>query len=279
MATSITPLPFGTARIAVLPMYDAPHLRAANDELWGWLAAWLGMRIDGVPATLDRGIGHAESWQDPRLLLGQACEYPLATRYGQYVLPLMTPTYDAPGCGAGTYRSQIVVRRDDTVSSLAGLRGRICAVNEADSNSGMNLLRAALAPVAGGRCMFREVILTGAHAASAQAVAEGTADVAAIDCVTWAHLGDASPELTGRLRVLDQTPASPALPFVTSRRFRGSDPRALRTGLAAAMDAPELAACRRTLRLVAVEHAAGDDFATVRGYAARAAELGYPVLC
>ena len=280
MATDPLPPEFANAPIAVLPMYDAPHLRAATDGLWHWLAFWLAADgVGGVPEILDRGIGHAESWEDPRLLLGQACEYPLATGYGEYVVPLVTPTYDAPGCGVGTYCSQIVVRRDDTVSSLAGLRGRICAVNEPDSNSGMNLLRAALAPVAGGRCLFREVVFTGGHAASARAVAEGTADVAAIDSVTWAHLEDAAAELTAQLRVLGRTPSSPSLPFVTSRRTPPTVVRALTSALVAAMVAPELEVCRRTLRLLSVEPVRDPEYRTVRAYAAEAAALGYPVLC
>ena len=50
----------------------------------------------------------------------------------------------------------------------------------------MNLFRAAIAPLAGGRPFFSEVIVTGSHAASLEAVADGNAPgLAAIDCVTF----------------------------------------------------------------------------------------------
>jgi ABC-type phosphate/phosphonate transport system substrate-binding protein len=280
MPTDPPPEELAAAPVAVLPMYDAPPLRAANDALWRWLAIWLGERgVAGLSPGLERGLGHRASWVDPRLILGQACEYPLATRYGEYLRPLVTPTYAAPGCGPGRYCSEIVVRADDPVASLAGLRGRVCAINERDSNSGMNLLRAALAPIAGGRCLFSKVQVTGEHAASARAVADGVADVAAIDCVTYAHLGAAVPELTGRLRVLARTASSPSLPFVTSRHTPPSVVRLLVAALEAAMATPDLAACRATLRLAAVQPVQDDGYATVRAYADAAAALGYPELC
>lgn len=280
MPTDPPPEELAAAPIAVLPMYDAPRLRAANDALWRWLAAWLADHgVAGLSPALERSLGHRASWEDPRLILGQACEYPLATRYGDYVRPVATPTYAAPGCSPGRYCSQIVVRADDPLDSLAGLPGRVCAINERDSNSGMNLLRATLAPIAGGRCLFREVLVTGEHAASARAVADGHADVAAIDCVTYAHLGEAAPDLTGKLRVLARTASSPSLPFVTSRRTPPSVVRLIVAALEAAMAAPDLAACRETLRLVAVEPARDDGYRTVRAYAEAAAALGYPELC
>lgn len=261
-------------------MYDLEPLRPATDALWAFLAGHLrAAGIVEVPDTLDRRWSHTDSWTHPRLLLGQACEYPLATRYRGSVRLVATPSYRAPGCTPGHYCSVVVVRRDDAATSLESLRGRTCAVNEPDSNSGMNLLRAALAPVAAGRCLFSAVITTGTHANSVEAVAGGLADVAAIDCVTFAHLSRWQPPLVARLKVLARTPTSPSLPFVTSRHTPEPTLAALRAALKAAILAPELAEVRERLLLSDVLVSPDEELTAVRALERDAATLGYPRLC
>ena len=214
----------GTAarRFAALPMYDFPALHAVTDAFWSAIAARLrAAGVADVPTALTRDMGHVDTWRDPRLLLGQACQYPLAKSWHEAVQLLAIPAYAAPGCDGSRYRSAIIVRAEDPARRLEDLRGRRCAVNERDSNSGSNLLRAAIAPLARQGRFFSSVELTGGHLQSAQSVAAGTADVAAIDCVSYAHIGRFYSQLTARLRILDWTPSSPGLPYITAR---ASDP-------------------------------------------------------
>ncbi len=109
----------------------------------------------------------------------------------------------------------------DPVSSIAALRGRRAAVNGWDSQSGFSALRATVAPFTGGGRFFGEVKVSGGHRASLRAVAEGSADVAAIDAVCWALAQRHEPSAFAGLRVLAQSPAAPSLPFITSS---GGDP-------------------------------------------------------
>jgi ABC-type phosphate/phosphonate transport system substrate-binding protein len=99
---------------------------------------------------------------------------------------------------------------------LADFFGARAAINARDSNTGMNLFRAAIAPLAHGRAFFSAVVVTGAHALSLAAVAEGTADIAAIDCVSFALLRRGRAEPVERVEVLQRTPSSPGLPFIAS---------------------------------------------------------------
>ena len=71
----------------------------------------------------------------------------------------------------------------------------------------MNLLRAAIAPLSDGTPFFESVVLSGSHRRSVAMVVAGVADVAAIDCVTFAHLQRLYPhEVTGvRVLQLDST--------------------------------------------------------------------------
>jgi ABC-type phosphate/phosphonate transport system substrate-binding protein len=264
-------------RIAALPMYDFPPLAPATDAFWGAIAARLRESgIADVPDTLTRGIVPRDTWRDARLLFGQACQYPLACSGHEAVRLVAIPAYAAPGCEGSRYRSAIVVRAADPARTLADLRGRRCAVNERDSNSGSNLLRAALAPLAAQGRFFATVVFTGAHLASVRAVAAGDTDVAAIDCVSYAHIGRCYPDLTARLRILDWTASSPGLPYVTARATDAPTAAALKGALAAVLADPALAAVRASLLLVGLDTEFDEDYTEVRRLEREALELGYP---
>jgi ABC-type phosphate/phosphonate transport system substrate-binding protein len=62
---------------------------------------------------------------------------------------------------------------------------------------------------------------TGGHRLSAAAVAEGRADIAALDAVTFALL-QANDPVVGRLKVLGMTDPTPGLPYITAA---GRDPQ------------------------------------------------------
>ena len=57
------------------------------------------------------------------------------------------------------------------------------------------------------------VRVTGAHQASARAVRDGEADIAAIDAITWGFIRRWD-RWSDALQVLDQTPPVPALPYI-----------------------------------------------------------------
>lgn len=83
----------------------------------------------------------------------------------------------------------------------------------------------------GHRISFAKHIKTGAHAASARAVAEDQADIAALDAVTWAHLQRYDP-ITQRLKVVAHTQPTPGLPLITARH---RDARGIATAVRAAI--------------------------------------------
>lgn len=261
-----------------LPMYDFAELRAATDAFWSALRGQLAAAGIDAPRELAREDDHAAPWADPALLFSQTCGYPYAMRLRGRARLVATPVYRAPGCEGPRYSSAIVVRADDPAGTLAGLRGRRAAVNAPDSQSGMNALRAAAAPLAVAGRFFGAVVETGSHAASALAVAEGRADVAALDCVSWAHLAALRPRLGGALRVIGFTPSAPALPFITAAARSEGTVATLRAALRAVMADETLAPVRAALLIEGVEilpDAAYDEIAAMEAAARRA---GYPVL-
>jgi ABC-type phosphate/phosphonate transport system substrate-binding protein len=73
-----------------------------------------------------------------------------------------------------------------------------------------------LADIADGRPFFAKVIETGSHPGNLDRIASGEADATAVDNVTYAFWCHYRPAAARHVRVLARTPASPAIPFVTS---------------------------------------------------------------
>ena len=268
-----------TEHIAALPMYDFPELREAHDQLWSALAQRVqDAGISAVPLRLTRTLSHRQTWMHPGLLFGQACEYPVSKSFEERLRIVATPRYSAPGCSGSFYRSAIVARAGESANTLEELRQRRCVMNEPDSNSGMNLFRAALAPLAGGGRFFQSVQLSGSHRASLELVAAGEADVTAVDCVTFAHLHRFAPGLTSQLRVVDWTPASPCLPYVTSRQTSGAALDALRSALEDVFADRTLVPARELLLLEGLDLSPDTTFRRVRALELDAQQWRYPVV-
>ncbi len=212
--------------------------------------------------------------RDPALLLGHTCGYPLMNRYAGVLEPVATPVFDADGCDGLLYSSHFIVAADSDLDSLAACRGGVVAINSYDSNSGMNVLRHALAALAPGDRYFARVELTGGHAASVAAVADGRADLAAIDCVTLRLLADADPGLVARVRKIGRSARTAGLPFVAPLRT----PHAgfcdtLNAALAEI--APEH---RKRLHLQRFATVTRDDYAAILALESAACEAGYKIL-
>ncbi|SLN17007.1 ABC transporter, phosphonate, periplasmic substrate-binding protein [Pseudoruegeria aquimaris] len=194
--------------IAALPMYDRPEVAELNDRFWRAIRAALGHG----PEALTRGVPLMALWEDPTLLLAQTCGLPYRARLARRVSLVGTPDYGLEGCPPGHYRSHLLVRADDPRAHLRAFAQARLAVNEPLSQSGWaapeaHFRRAGVA--IGG------VILTGSHSASARTVAQGHADVAAVDAVTWRLIEAFDPFAAG-LRILESTAPSPGLPFITA---------------------------------------------------------------
>ncbi len=218
--------------LAALPMYDWPEARAQTDRLYAALRA----RVPELPPELTRPADatalHA-LWRDPALVLAQTCWGPMGQGLAAHVMVLAQPDYgDVPG-GRGVFYRSALVARDGKICPVPtspdaalpeGLAQMRLAINGADSLSG------ALAPVADAEISLEGAQVTGSHRASVRAVAEGRADMAAIDCRSWA-MARAHEPAAGALRVIGWTAERAGLPFITSRHT----PAALRARLTDAL--------------------------------------------
>ena len=242
--------------VVSLGMYDHPAQRWANDMLWAAIARHLRTAGIDAPDTLDRRPVEAV-WRDPGLLFAQACGLPLVADPELDLAVVAVPSYAVPGCAPGRHLSRIVVRADDPATTPGDLSGRVAAVNAPLSNTGANLLHATLGNA------FAATITTGSHRASIEAVADGAADVAAIDAVTFAAIARYEPAAARGIRILADTRSVPALPFVTAGRTPPATHAALREALTAAAHDPALAQARDALFLAAIVPASGRRYSEV----------------
>ena len=268
----------GETPIAVLPMYDFPWTAAANDALWASIFVRLNDAGVQAPARLTRGGDLAALWRHPGLIFGQTCGYPYMTELKDSVTLIATPEYSFPGCEGASHRSFIIRRLDDPRRALGEFRGASAALNAEDSNTGMNLFRAMIAPAAGGAPFFRAIVVTGSHEASVEAVAESRADLASIDCVSFAILKRGRPELIEQVAVVAESALSPSLPFIASATLPPSTIAAVREALFAALDDPSLAETRDTLGLARARVLMQPDYERVLALERAALTAGYPEL-
>lgn len=252
--------------VALLPMYDWPEVQAETDALWRAIREGLRARGVEAPANLLRPGRLPEDWLSPDLLLSQTCGLPFARSLRGRVDLVAGADHGLPDLAPGTYRSRVVVRAEDDAQGIEGLRGRVLAINSADSQSGAGSIRRVLAALP--QPVVARVVETGAHRESIRAVAEGRADAAAIDAVGW-ELALRHDPLARRLRVVASTPETAGLPFITRR---GGPVEALRTALAEAVEAvgPSV---REAILLRGIVHRENADFDEIACWDAEAPAL------
>ena len=264
--------------IADLPMYDFAWTAPALDSFWDALSKRLRREGVDAPPKLLRGRSIDETWRDPALIFGQTCGYPYWKTLRDRVALIATPTYDFDGCEGADHCSFLVARRGHARGGLAGFRGGRAAINARDSNSGANLFRAAIAPLARGRPFFDQVIVTGAHALSLAALVEGRADIAALDCVSFALLLRGRPELVERVEVVGRTPSSPNLPFIANAALAPQTLATIRRCLFETLDDASLSGDFVALGLTGARVLEPQAYARVRELEDTAIALGYPEL-
>ncbi len=149
------------------------------------------------------------------------------------------------------YFSDVVVRSDSPYTTFADLQGCTWAYNERASHSGYNLVYHSLLECEKTLDYFREMIATGSHLQSLQAILAGKAGATALD----SHLLDAlllrQSDLAKRIRVIDMLGPSTIPPIVIARELDPELKQSVRAVLIAMHEDPHAA---KELRKGCIEH-------------------------
>lgn len=251
---------------AELLMYPAPEaVHAASEQ-------WLARTLDVLDAQRlpSAGMDLHALFRSPELLLTQTCGYPLMTTLRGQVRLVGRPDFDLPDSQQGQHCSLLLVRADHPAISLESLRGSRGAVNSLDSNTGMNLLRHALAPWQRDGAYFANLELSGSHRQSLAWLRQGRVDLVAVDSVTFAYLALYAPEEVRGVRVLQRSALSPTLPYITAGDAAQAEQ--IRQALNQALrDRPDVA---DALRIRQVLPASDADYHVLLAYEREAKERG-----
>jgi ABC-type phosphate/phosphonate transport system substrate-binding protein len=205
------------------------------------------MRAAGMtaPDSLTRGPdAYWPAWGAPDLVLSQSCGFPYRAKLHGKVTLIGTPDFGVQGCAPGYYRSVFVAGKSDPRRDVMQFDGASLAFNEDLSQSGW------AAPQNFARIhglSLRPTLRTGGHLLSARAVAEGRAEIAALDAITWEMIQRHEP-FAAHLQVVGVTNPTPGLPYIGAL---GVDAGVMFDVIAAAIaalpDADKTALCLRGL--------------------------------
>jgi ABC-type phosphate/phosphonate transport system substrate-binding protein len=178
-------------------------------------------------------------WQHPLLLFGQTCWGPMEQGLERQVVVVGQPNYSRYEGGEGeqyssailTSRGELGNRSIDTMEdTLKFISGKRFAFNSPDSMSGLLALERDFRLFNKSLDVFSERVETGGHRASIRAVAEGKADVCAIDCRTW-DLAKRFEPAANMLEVVGWTSKRKGLPYITSRHRTASEVKKIKQAM------------------------------------------------
>ena len=187
---------------ASLPMYHRAETAATLDAIWEAMRNSIARAGLVAPLKLDQSKVGIDAWLRPDMVLSQTCGMPFRKKLYPDVVLVGTIDHGVEGCEAGYYNSVIIKQRDRTLPDDPRP-----VVNDMLSQSGYAALLEVLP-------MMTNPTLSGAHLNSAKMVADGVADIAAIDAVTWRLIKRFEP-FHEKLQVLQTTTPRPALPLIT----------------------------------------------------------------
>ncbi|BDT66866.1 hypothetical protein os1_10310 [Comamonadaceae bacterium OS-1] len=261
--------------IASLPMYLSHP--AGSAALWRTIARSLQQAgVGDVPAelTVPTNADLTAHWLGPDLLLSQCCGYQMVDALEGRVQLVGALRYTAPGCDGINYSSHLVCRADDPGSSLEAFRHRVAAFNSIDSQSGYRSLRDMVVPLAEGGRFFAKAMASGAHVDSLALVRSGQADIAAIDCISFAQFQRYQTEVVEGIRILGRTASAPGTPLITALGTPPALLALLRQSLHQAMADPALAATRAELLIGGFEVVDAAAYAGMKDMDQKAKALG-----
>ena len=196
--------------IASLPMYLRPETKAAHDRYWHAIGQILRAAGIQAPDHLTKDCESLDHWLAPDLILSQTCGRPYKLHLHNKVSLIGTPDYGLEGCAPGYYRSVFIMRKSDRRRDLFDFRDARFAFNDRMSQSGWAAPQVRVAKLG---FQFETCVHSHGHQNSAKMVANNTADIAALDMLSW-HYIQKYDDFAEDLRVLSQTPPTPGLPYI-----------------------------------------------------------------
>lgn len=250
--------------IASLDMYNWPESKAAFDLFWSKIHNALTTHGISAPQDLTLLDENLHALADrAELLLGQVCgiTYARANDEKHRYHALGSFIIEDDDLAPGEYCSLLITPKGRT-PDLSAPQSLTTAINGYGSLSGWIVLSQFVS----GQSQedpFAQTLISGGHRQSAEMIARGEADLAAIDMISWKMLERFSPDVTAKIDILARTPARPGLPLVTSCHHPQEIIKALQAALDQAFKDPEVATALSALGITGLALHSDDEYRTL----------------
>ncbi len=212
--------------IATLSMYDWPETRASLERFWNLIAEELRHTDLPTPGILHHVEDQMPLWTSPELVIGQTCGWPYVNSLRDSVVPFARFDYGLDGCPPGTYRSVYIGQNASDSRYLEDAQTlQTCpsvAINGDDSQSGFHVFSEISGKPTTLAIAEQQRVLTRAHRNSVKAVANGDAQIAAIDAVAFELAKRFENAAVNAVQILGHSIPKPGLPLITSNRHAES---------------------------------------------------------
>ena len=210
----------------------------------------------------------------PDLFMGQTCGYPYVMTWQPSHDLVAVPSFNIPGCEGTRYSSWFICNKNSLFQSLTDFKSSVLVLNNNDSNSGMNVLRSEISKIAYGKSFFAKVLVSDSHLTSIDYVANGKADIASIDAVTWYFAIQEGLVDPDRIRIIGQSQKTAGLPFIINRSIN-LDSEIIRSALNLSLqNCPT--EIREFIKIDSFEKVSPEDYRLTRKLEIEAINLGYP---
>lgn len=203
--------------LASLDMYCWPENRNDWQNFWKAIRSELAKLDIPAPQFLTFGQPLEDVWQAPDLLIGHTCGWPYINKLRDKVTLVGRFNFGVEGCAPGHYNSVFIVPESSELSSMNAPSNSdpSIAVNGTNSQSGFRVLREVFENIESSE----RLIVTGSHRDSICAIANGEAEFAAIDAITW-ELAKAYEPMAQDVKIVGRSSPMPGLPLITANANR-----------------------------------------------------------
>ena len=198
--------------ISSLRMYEFPEMQGALNNYWNLIHNELSDSGIQSPVSLDMTLNEQQAWLSPNLILAQTCGMPYRKFLHKKVTLIGTPDFNLNDCPEGYYNSVFISNINDNRKCLTDFKNALFTYNMANSQSG---LAAAYSHTRKNDFWFKHRIISKSHKKSCEMVANGKAEIACIDAITWRYI-EKYTSLNNCLKVITKTDPTPGLPYISS---------------------------------------------------------------
>lgn len=188
------------------------------DDQTAFLQSWKDYleRELGQPVQFVRRASYAEVvdlLRERKLDFAWLCGFPFVMHRGEMDV-LAVPVYN----GRPLYQSYLIVpASDNRTQGIGGLKGKVFAYSDPNSNSGYLVPQYRLATLREPAQFFSKTFFTGSHRSVIEAVASRLADGGSVDGYVYDALARLRPEIVERTRIVERSQPFGFPPFVVRK--------------------------------------------------------------